>query len=291
MAGGLAAADHGRSAAPPSHSGKAVDEGGILGRPAAIQARRGLCRSLHSDCGTNFVGADAQLRALFTASSPEQRKIADQMANESIRWCFNPPAAPHFGGLWEAAVKSFKHHLRRVLGESTLTYEEMSTLLAQIEACLNSRPLQAMSDDPDDLAALTPGHFLVGAALNAIPEASSLDVPLGRLSRWQLLQRMRDHFWDRWSQEYLHTLLQRPKWWATNEEVRVGRLCLIRSDNAPPTRWPLARIASVHPGADGRIRVVTLRTASSELTRPIAKIVLLPESRSDERENEPAHRV
>ncbi|XP_070167797.1 uncharacterized protein [Polyergus mexicanus] len=254
-------------------------------------ARRGLCRSLHSDCGTNFVGADAQLRAFFTANSPEQRKIADQLANERMRWCFNPPAAPHFGGLWEAAVKSFKHHLRRVLGESTLTYEEMSTLLAQIEACLNSRPLQAMSDDPDDLAALTPGHFLVGAALNAIPEASSLDVPIGRLSRWQLLQRMRDHFWDRWSQKYLHTLLQRPKWWATNDEVRVGRLCLIRSDNAPPTRWPLARIASVYPGADGRIRVITLRTASSELTRPIAKIVLLPESRSDEQENEPAHRA
>ncbi|XP_029680226.1 uncharacterized protein LOC115245872 [Formica exsecta] len=122
------------------------------------------------------------------------------MANERIRWCFNPPAAPHFGGLWEAAVKSFKHHLRRVLGKSTLTYEEMSTLLAQIEACLNSRPLQAMSDDPDDLAALTPGHLLVGSAFNAIPEASFLDVPIGRLSRWQLLQRMRNHFWNRWSQ-------------------------------------------------------------------------------------------
>ncbi|XP_029677950.1 uncharacterized protein LOC115244447 [Formica exsecta] len=77
-------------------------------------ARRGLCRS---DCGTNFVGADAQLRAFFAASSPEQRKIADQMANERIRWCFNPPSTPHFGGLWETAVKSCKHHLRRVLGE------------------------------------------------------------------------------------------------------------------------------------------------------------------------------
>ncbi|KAL6416993.1 hypothetical protein ACFW04_013050 [Cataglyphis niger] len=199
-------------------------------------ARRGLCRSLQSDCGTNFVGADAQLRAFFTASNPAQRRIADQLANDRIQWRFNPPSAPHFGGLWEAAVKSLKHHLRRVLGESTLTYEEMSTLLAQIEACMNSRPLQALSDDPDDLAALTPGHFLVGTALNALPEPCLVDAPIGRHSRWQLLQKMRDHFWDRWSREYLHSLFQRPKWWASNKEIRIGRLCLIRSDNTPPTR-------------------------------------------------------
>ncbi|XP_050463467.1 uncharacterized protein LOC126857789 [Cataglyphis hispanica] len=251
-------------------------------------ARRGLCRSLHSDCGTNFVGADAQLRAFFAASNPAQRQIADQLATDRIHWDFNPPSAPHFGGLWEAAVKSLKHHLRRVLGESTLTYEEMSTLLTQIEACMNSRPLQALTDDPDDVAALTPGHFLVGAALNAVPEPNLLDAPIGRLSRWQLVQRMRDHFWSRWSQEYLHSLSQRPKWWIPNSEIRVGRLCLIRSDNTPPTRWPLARIINVHPGDDGRVRVVTIRTATSELTRPIVKIVLLPESRSDEQEDNPA---
>lgn len=106
-----------------------------------FMARRGLCRSLHSDCGTNFVWADAQLQAFFAANNPEQRKIVDQIANNRIRWCFNPPSAPHFGGLWEAVVKSCKHHLRRVLGESTLTYEKISTLLTQIEACLNSKPL------------------------------------------------------------------------------------------------------------------------------------------------------
>lgn len=83
-------------------------------------ARRGLCHSLYSDCGTNFVGADAQLRALFRASNPEGRRIAARVAEERIRWHFNPPAAPNFGGIWEAAVKSMKHHLRRVIGDSTL---------------------------------------------------------------------------------------------------------------------------------------------------------------------------
>ncbi|XP_029674528.1 uncharacterized protein LOC115242404 [Formica exsecta] len=181
------------------------------------------------------------------------------MANERIRWCFNPPPAPHFGGLWEAAVKSFKHHLRRVLGESTLTYEEMSTLLAQIEACLNSRPLQAMSDDPDDLAALTPGHFLVGSVLNAIPEASSLDVPIGRLSRWQLLQRMRDHFWNRWSQEYLYTLLQQPKWYLEPPRLtRPTRFFLktwdirLRRYTSPREAWTAPPLLSPLPASPTR---------------------------------------
>lgn len=111
-------------------------------------ARRGLCRSLSSDCRTTFVEADSQLRALFSASTQEGQRLTTRVAEDRIEWKFNPPSAPNFGGIWEAAVKSTKHHLRRVIGETKLTYEEMATLLSQIEACLNSRPLQALSDDP-----------------------------------------------------------------------------------------------------------------------------------------------
>lgn len=240
-------------------------------------ARRGLCHTLWSDRGTNFVGADAQLRDLFAASHRDG-PVARFLAAERVRWRFNPPAAPNFGGIWEAAVKSTKHHLRRVIGESKLTYEEMATLLAQVEACLNSRPLQAVSDDPEDYEALTPGHFIIGAPLNAVPEPSLTELPASRLSRWQLIQQMKDHFWNRWTKEYLHTLSHRPKWFKVGEEISVGRLCLIRSEVTAPTRWPLARVEQLHPGADGHTRVVTLRTATSRLTRPVSKLVLLPVS-------------
>ncbi|XP_025265819.1 uncharacterized protein LOC112638395 [Camponotus floridanus] len=125
-------------------------------------SRRGLCKEMYSDCGTNFIGVDKELRRMFHASSADGRRISQSCSQEGVSWRFNPPAAPQFGGLWEAAVKSTKYHLRRVIGETTLIFEEMSTLLAQIEACLNSRPLQALTDDPDDLSALTPGHFLIG---------------------------------------------------------------------------------------------------------------------------------
>ncbi|KMQ88133.1 hypothetical protein RF55_12431 [Lasius niger] len=133
------------------------------------------------------------------------------MANNRTQWPFNPPAASHFGGLWEAVVKSAKHHLRRVIGNATLTFEEMTTLLTQIEACLNSRPLSPLTDDPEDLTALTPGHLLIGTALTAVPEPFLQDVSANRLSRWQLLQQMQDQFWSCWKLEYLQSLISRPK--------------------------------------------------------------------------------
>ncbi|XP_029156972.1 uncharacterized protein LOC114929574 [Nylanderia fulva] len=241
-------------------------------------ARRGVCQTLYSDCGTTFIGADTQLRDLFAATNPEGRRIASFAAQEQIQWRFNPPAAPNFGGIWEAAVKSMKHHLRRVIGEATLTYEEMATLLSQVEACLNSRPLQPLTDDPEDFSALTPGHFLIGSALSAVPEPSLTEESSSRLSRWQLLQKMKDHFWSRWSREYLHTLAHRPKWFKINREARVGRLCLIRHEMTAPTRWPLARITKLLSGADGHVRVVEVRTATTVLTRPVSKLVFLPDA-------------
>lgn len=237
-------------------------------------SRRGLCSTLYSDRGTNFVGADPKLRELFGRAT-RNCQIADALANEGVQWRFNPPAAPHFGGIWEAAVKSTKHHLQRVMGDSTLTFEEMTMFLTQVEACLNSRPLTALSDDPGDLSALTPGHFLIGAPLNAISEPSLADGPTRRLTRWQLVQQMRDHFWKRWAREYLQALNSRPKWTKGSGNPRVGDLCLIRGENSPPASWPLARITAVHPGADGQVRVVTLRTATTSLKRPTCKIIPL----------------
>lgn len=173
-------------------------------------------------------------------------------------------------------MKALKHHLRRVIGEAKLIFEEMTTLLTEVEACLNSRPLRALTDDPKNLDAQTPGHFLVGASLNAIPDPSLLEVPGNRLSRWRLLQQMRDHLWQRGTREYLQALSPRPKWWTLPRNLQEGQLCLLKAETTPPCRWPLARITRLHPGEDGQVRVVDVRTASGNLTRPVVKIVLLP---------------
>jgi hypothetical protein len=119
------------------------------------------------------------------------RKFVQSAAEqEKVDWDFNPPAAPHFGGLWEAGVKSVKTHLRRVVGGQILTYEELNTVLVQTEAVLNSRPLCPLSSDPNDPTALRPGHFLTLTPLTCLPEPNLGHVKLNRLLRWQLLQRM-----------------------------------------------------------------------------------------------------
>lgn len=241
-------------------------------------ARRGACATLRSDCGTTFVGADSELRQLFTEASAFSNEIATRILDDGTRWVFNPPAAPHFGGIWEAAVKSTKHHLKRVIDESTLTYEEMTTLLAQVEACLNSRPIKALSDDPSDLVPLTPGHFLVGAPLIAVPGPSTVEQPSLRLSRWQQIQQMTEHFWTRWSREYLQSLQPKTKWTQDQPSIWLNDLVLIRTEALPPTKWPLGRITALHPGKDGRIRVATVRTATSTFQRPIVKLCVFPAS-------------
>lgn len=147
-------------------------------------ARRGTPAVIYSDQGTTFVGADRELRAQLRRAVDADSTIAEA---DGIEWRFNPTAAPHFGGLWEAGVRSVKHHLHRVLRTHTLTYKEYATLLTRIEAALNSRPLCPLSEDPDDMEALTPGHFLMGRPLLAPPEPGLEGVPEGRLGCWQLL--------------------------------------------------------------------------------------------------------
>ncbi|XP_029167434.1 uncharacterized protein LOC114937931 [Nylanderia fulva] len=127
---------------------------GFLAAFRRFTGRRGICSTLTSDCGTNLIGADAELKRMFTFSSREWAHIANVLANDGVRWKFNPPSTSHFGGKWEAGVKSVKFHLRRVLDDALLTYEELTTLLVQIEAILNSRSLITLSDDPSDLSAL-----------------------------------------------------------------------------------------------------------------------------------------
>lgn len=238
---------------------------------AALQrfiARRGRCNCLYSDCGTNFVGANKILQDMMkTAATQEQ-----------IEWHFNPPSAPHFGGLFEAGIKSVKSHLTRVIGQQVLSYEEFYTVLTLIESILNSRPLSPMTSDLEDITALTPGHFLTMEPLSPFPTPDMTATPINRLSRWQLLQRLHQEFWRRWHREYLHTLQQRSKWLDPSSTPKIGTLVLIKNENLPPCQWLLGRIISLRPGLDGVARVASIKTASGTLTRPLVKLCPLPVS-------------
>ncbi|XP_058839795.1 uncharacterized protein LOC131696032 [Topomyia yanbarensis] len=248
---------------------------------AALQrfiSRRGIVANLYSDNGTTFVGADHELAALrkLFEDQAQQRKLKDFCVSKGIQWHFIPPRSPHFGGIWEAGVKSTKYHLKRVVGETKLTFEEMMTFLTQCEAILNSRPLIPVSNDPNDLEVLTPSHFLIQRPALSIPEPSYDEVKVGRLSRWQHVQLMKEHFWKRWSVEYLHHLQSRPKWHRGVTQIEIGKMVVLKDNNAPPHHWRMGRIVATHPGPDGIVRVVTVKTATSEFRRAVTEICMLP---------------
>lgn len=125
------------------------------------------------------------------------------LTDSGIRWHFIPPRSPHFGGLWESAIKSIKHHLFRVLGNANFTYEELNTILIRVEACLNSRLLVPLSSEPSDLSPLTPAQILIGDSLSALPEIEVSLVPTNRLTRWRRGMQVSQQIWSRWNREYL----------------------------------------------------------------------------------------
>ncbi|XP_058817840.1 uncharacterized protein LOC131681145 [Topomyia yanbarensis] len=162
-------------------------------------SRRGVPEDMFSDNGTNFVGAKNQLHELYQMFKQQltERKLFEFCQPRKINWKMIPPSAPHMGGIWEAGVKSAKSVLKRVCHTTTLNMVEFSTLLCQIEAVLNSRPLYAHSDDPADPEPLTPGHFMIDRPLTSIPEPTYEEIPVNRLSRWQYVQQLRQNFWKR----------------------------------------------------------------------------------------------
>ena len=250
----------------------------FIGALRRFVARRGVPSCIYSDNGSNFVGAKRKISDLqrIIRENQNNKEIMDFFSKSFIKWKMIPPASPHFGGIWEAGIKAVKFHLKRVIGETILTFEELSTLLSQVEAVLNSRPLIKVSDsDINSLEALTPSHFLAGDVITSLPDREKI-LELKLLSRWELVQKIKCSFWKRFQREYLSSLQQRSKWTKKQSNIKIGDLVLVKEDNVPPGMWPLGKIISVHPGNDGLIRVVTVKTAKSILKRPIVKLAPLP---------------
>ncbi|XP_062704450.1 uncharacterized protein LOC134286793 [Aedes albopictus] len=248
---------------------------------AALQrfiSRRGIVREIHSDNGSNFRGAKAELHELYLLfrENVAINQIEMFCQNKEISWHFIPPDAPEFGGMWEASVKSTKYHLKRILKGTPLTFEEMYTLLTQVEAILNSRPLFSHSDDPAEGEVITPAHFLIGRSLTAVPEPSYEGLNQNGLSKWQHLQQMREHFWRSWVHDYLVSLQPRGKNFVRFPNVRPGIVVLLEDKTLPPQQWKLGRIVHVYPGEDNLVRVVDIKVGNAVYRRPITKISILP---------------
>ncbi|KRX57147.1 hypothetical protein T09_10010 [Trichinella sp. T9] len=172
-----------------------------------------------------------------------QRKLNE----ERIRWKFITPRAPWCGGYWERLIRSIKNALRKTIRGALLKYDELHTVLCEIEARINDRPLVFMGDDIAGEAALTPAHFLIGRELPRLPCASigvyrRDDTPSEvnhLIKRWRHRQRLTTQLWKRWKQEYITTLATRGRWHKTGQEPRVGDIVLVHEPSTTWIKWPI----------------------------------------------------
>ncbi|XP_026466074.1 uncharacterized protein LOC113369720 [Ctenocephalides felis] len=241
-------------------------------------SRRGVCQTIYSDNGTNFVGASNELDRLYKyfKNNINKKELIESVSTIGITWKFIPSHTPHFGGLWERNIRTMKHYLNRVIGSTCLTYEDYLTFLNQVEAIMNSRPIIPLNDDSTDSVFLTPSHFLIGDIMTAIPEPVVDSTALkNKLNIHRQLNAMRDRFWTLWSTAYLAELQKRAKWTASLDNLAVDMVVLIKEDHVAPLHWPAGRIVSVTKGKDGKVRVATVKTTQGLYVRPIVKLIPL----------------
>ena len=234
-------------------------------------ARRGQPRLLRSDNGKNFVGARRELQAcLNDGIAAVQNKIPHA---EEICWDFNPPSALHFGGPWERMIQTAKRTLLIILGSQELTLEFFTTILAETELMLNSRPLTHVNDQPENEEPLTPNHFLLHRPFANIPPIvfEETDKPLS-FNSWKEVQKVSNHFWKRFLKEYLPALDRRQKWNKATSPLKVNDIVWLLQDVTPRGIWPLGKITATHPGKDGVTRVCTVKTAYGTFERPAVSL-------------------
>lgn len=237
-------------------------------------SRRGKPEHIYSDNGGSFV---AFAKALKVACARQEiEDVIGQFAYENkITWHFIPPLAPHMGGRWEAHVKIMKLHLKRTIGKALLKFEELNSLIIQIEGMMNSRPITEISSDPTDFLPLTPGHFLIGNSITSFPEQMTRVKPIKLTKEWREVENMKASFWKRWKREYLNQLQNRYKWHKIHPNLKQGQLVIV-TDPTPPFVWKLGRVITTHPGRDGNVRVVLLKTSLGPITRPVNLLCPLP---------------
>lgn len=238
-----------------------------------MTSRRGYPLTIVSDRGTNFIGADRELRELVDGL--DQNRIQDQTVDKGVKWSFNPPLAPHFGGVHEVMIKAAKKAIRAILRNADVNDEELTTAFVGVEALMNSRPLTYQSADPRDATPLTPNHFLHGQMGGVSAPESVDEVEFSPRNRWRRVQELISHFWKRWMKEWLPLLNARQKWTEIKPDLKIGDIVLAISPDCPRAHWPLGRVLEVFPGQDGHVRVVKIQIGQNTVLRPVSKCVLL----------------
>ena len=257
---------------------------------------RGPIRQLRCDCGTNFVGANNELKDEF--SKMDETSIKKYLLTKNcdfFEFRFNVPSASHMGGAWERQIRTIRSVLSSLMDQASgiLDDDSLRTLMYEATSIVNSRPLTTQNlNDPESLLPLTPNHLLTLKSDLLLPPPGNFDsLDLYARKRWRRVQHLANQFWQRWRKEYLHNLQIRSKWVRPTYNMKVNDVVIIKDDDLPRNRWLLGRVVDTFPSDDNRVRSVKVMIASqslgnngkrkgpmSYLTRPIHKLILLLES-------------
>lgn len=237
--------------------------------------RRSCPNQMWSDQGRNFIGAARHFNEVKAFLKDNHDAIFSALATRSVSWKTIPSYSPTFGGLWEAAVKSAKSLMYKIIGEEALTFEGYATLFARIESVLNSRPLVACDSADEEIDYLSPGHFLVGTPLVSPPE-SLLDLDISLNCRWSRIRQLAQAFWRQWSNQYLQSQIKLAKWTRSKGAIVPGIVVLVTGLSPSPLSWPLGRVIKTIAGPDGSVRVATVKTQNGLITRAVNRLIVLP---------------
>ena len=250
-----------------------LDTDSFLNAFYRMTSRRGLPQEVMSDNGTNFVGANTELKELI--SKLDKSKIEKSAANNGIKWHFNPSLGPHFGGVHETMIKAGKRAIYGILSKADITDDELSTAFTGAENLINSRPLTYQTADVEDDIPLTPNHFLydlVGGqfALDSV-DAESYNLK----KRCRRVQELVKHFWGRLMKEWLPGLNKRLKWFKMEKDFKVGDIVLVLSTESKPGKQILGRISDVLSGKDNHVHIAKVQIGDQIYIRPISKLCSL----------------
>ncbi|KAK7938661.1 hypothetical protein WMY93_001987 [Mugilogobius chulae] len=257
---------------------ESMDTSSFINSLRRFFALRGPSEQLHSDCGTNFVGACKELEFHKVLKESEVQKYIN---SQGCSWHFNPPHSSHMGGAWERMIGIARRILDSMLmrtHSSTLTHEVLCTLMAEVTSIINSRPLVSVSSDPEVPQILTPAMLLTRKQSVPPPPGKFTEKDLYK-QQWRQVQRLADQFWSRWKREYLHTLQVRHKWQESSPNIVQGDVVLLKDSQTCRNDWPMALVTQTFPGRDGKVRKIEIKTTKDgsvkKFLRPVTEIVLL----------------
>ena len=244
-------------------------------------SRRGMISMMYSDNSKTFESAKRETQRYHEIMNG--KAFRDFLTENKIEWKMIVDYAPWWGGFYERMMKTIKAPLKKILGRTVYSPDELYTILTEVEAMVNSRPLMQVSDEPSELKYLTPASFLIGRELINLPvvpiKTSDKSLRKKELNKMMVMQnKTLNSLWKTWREEYVRNLGTVPKKVNESKCIKVGEFVMVAEHSIPRAKWKVGRIVDAKEGRDGRIRTLWIRIPTGNecdskiISRPVQHV-------------------